>query len=65
MKHRRTRFQVTVNRAGVAVEFLDENFFDNTILDDKGTTSLDFNIAQLVQEVRAALYFVGTEGTKH
>ena len=65
MKHRKTRFQVEVSQSGVAIVFLDEKFFDNTIIDDKGTTSLDINIAQLVQEVRAALYFVGTEGTKH
>ena len=65
MTKRRSQYRITVSRSEVHIEFLDEHFWNNTILDEKGTTSLDLNIASVVQEIRAALYFVGTDTTRH
>lgn len=64
-KHHRASYRVSADLSGIHVEFLDGNFFDNTVVDKKGTTVLDYNIAQVTQEVRAALYYLGTDGTAH
>lgn len=59
-----SRYRISVSREELRVEF-DENFFDNSFIDDKGTTALDKNVASIVQEIRTALYYVGTEGIQH
>jgi len=61
---RRTTYRVAVDESGIRVEF-DEYFWNDTVIDDKGTTALDFNIAQVLQEIQTALYYIGTTGTKH
>jgi hypothetical protein len=62
---RNPKYRLHATRAGVRLDFLDEHFFDNRIIDEKGTTALDHHIAAVVQEIRAALYYLATDGTKH
>ena len=61
----RVTYRLTVSRSEVEIEFIDEHFWDNKIIDEKGTTLLDHNIASVLQELRAALYFLGTDLTRH
>lgn len=64
-KGRRATYRVSVDRSGLQLE-VDEDFWDDTVVDHKkGHTALDINIAQVIQEIRAALYYIGTEGTAH
>lgn len=62
-----TRYRVSANRDELHLELDDKTFWDNTIVITKdGTqTQLDINIASVLEEIRAALYYIGTEGTKH
>lgn len=64
-KGARSAYRLSASREGVHIEFMDGNFFNNDIIDRKGTTALDINIAQVVQEVRSALYYIGTDSTAH
>lgn len=58
-------YHLLVDHNGVTLA-LNETFWDDTITDaTTGTTALDRNVAQVVQEIRAALYFVATEGPRH
>jgi hypothetical protein len=60
-----TRFSIAIARDEMRLN-IDEHFWDDTIVSEKdGTTQLDFNIATVLQEIRAALYYVATDGTKH
>lgn len=61
---RPARYAIRADRSELHVRF-DDHFFDNTILDAQGTTVLDRNIAAVIQEIRAALYYVGTDTTPH
>lgn len=61
----KTTYRIIASREGVEIE-LDENFWNNAVVRPQdGTTALDIYIATLVQEIRTALYFLGTEGTRH
>jgi hypothetical protein len=60
-----TTYRIAADRSELRIHF-DEHFFNDAIVNPKdGTTALDINIAQVVQEVRAALYFIGTDGIQH
>jgi len=56
---------VQADRDGLRLS-VDENFWNDRIVRPQdGTTQLDLNIASVVQEIRTALYYVATDGTKH
>lgn len=59
-----SHYRISASREELRIEF-DDQFFNDAVIDEKGTTRLDYNIASIVQEVRTALYYVGTDGTKH
>ena len=64
-KQHRVTYRLTVSRAEVEIEFIDDHFWDNKVIDEKGTTTLDHNIASVLQELRAALYYLGTDFPRH
>jgi hypothetical protein len=58
-------YRLTADESGVQLE-VNDAFWNEKIIDTgTGTTQLDFNIAQVVQEIRAALYYIATKGTRH
>ena len=60
-----TSYRVQADRDGLRLS-VDENFWNDRIVRPQdGTTQLDLNIASVVQEIRTALYYVATDGTKH
>lgn len=52
-------YRVEANREGLELS-IDENFWDETIIDTEGTSNLDLNIATICQEIRAVLYYIAT-----
>ena len=61
-----TRYRVSAARDEVRLDIDEQTFWDNTVVVAKdGTTQLDVNIAAVVEEIRAALYYIGTDGPKH
>jgi hypothetical protein len=65
MRGKRTAYRVEAARDGVQLT-IDDTFWNDTVVSPRdGTTQLDVNIAQVVQEIRAALYYIATDGTKH
>lgn len=61
---RKPSYRLAADRSGLQLS-LDENFWNDTVVRCDGTTALDNNIETIIQEIRAALYVVGTNGTNH
>lgn len=59
MREQRSVYRLEAGREGLRVAF-DEEFFDNQVIRKDGTTRLDIHVASLVQEIRTALYLIGT-----
>lgn len=64
-KPQRPAFRISADYEGLNLS-LDSEFWNDTIVNPQdGTTALDHNIATVIQEIRAALYYVGTTGRPH
>lgn len=63
-KGARPAYRITADRDGLVLT-VNEEFWNDTIVAEDGTTQLDINVSQVVQEIRAALYYVATVGTRH
>lgn len=58
-------FRLQGNTEDIAIAIGPE-FWDTTVIDDRGTTTLDLNLAALVQELRTAVYYISTQDlTQH
>jgi hypothetical protein len=57
-------YRITASVGGLRVK-LDESFWSNEVIDAQGTTRLDEHLASLVQEIRQAVYYIGTTGPSH
>ncbi len=61
----RPAYRVSASREGVELS-IDENFWNDEVVEAAtGTTALDHNIATVCAEIRAALYYIATDGTRH
>jgi len=58
-------YRLTASREGLQIEILHEDFWDNTIIDTKGTTWLDVHVSSVCQEIRQALYCIGCQDLIH
>lgn len=62
-KGTRAAYRLSADRDGIQLT-VDETFWDETFLEG-GTSALDHNISTVVAEIRAALYYIATSGTRH